>query len=756
MPESSPPQRINTGLYNDAVKGSVHNGSSAASSPRYLPPDSSSLHYTQKSDSSPSFMNDDPLPGSASGRYDVAQTWNHVNGGDEVMSAPADTSYKAGRTEESPDSKAVNGLSFISRPILENNDSSQGMNTEHDYGTERSHQNVGLHEDKGLLPAFAVLDRSNSFPAVPPLHQTRNFDSQPHPQSQVESILEEDEEAADMAQRIYDASDDQPIVEQERSEADFFGNPSDNEDNGLLRHGVAEEAVNVSFSPADEEARFEEGLPLMQSESATDEQARNSPDLPSGVSNEATGQVPDFFSEDAESPDEASFFKPAALDRKSTSQVLGSLSYPPHNATHDDNAFTSSTVDPQMVAEQSQPTETSPPPASKKDEDLAAMWQAALDDDDLLDDGELSNPEVASSAEAAHAIPHQTSQLPGLQQDRYSPASSQGHTPSFAYQNPMSTIGHQFPVSSMSSLSHSSSAPAGFGQAALQHGTSRPSMPKPAQSFADKSKGGYTSPYDLPMDVTRPKRRTNLQQMQNASNSGPSPPPPPPRSTSMYATGVPTDDLSPPLPPLPRINPSLPSERPSSSDVRAKPSVRGFFEELPSTKSRPTSSAGRYAPPAPQQQYGELPPRPEPPRQPPSTQRPGLTSSNTSPTYRLVPPERHSPYANSSQHDTPSIAPLQANPRYSPAPPLPSNVPPPRNKYAASPVAPGSRPPAPTSVMPFQPRTSSPLANGPLLTQQHSRKSSLPSDVPERPQPPPRFLTAQQPVIHGHPPALPQ
>ncbi|KAI4200631.1 MAG: hypothetical protein LQ350_003771 [Teloschistes chrysophthalmus] len=795
MPNSNPAQETNTQLRNDAVNISMRSADLDSSSPRYIPPNDSSLQYLQESNPSPGSHNDDQSHdhGNLSGDNDATQAWNHVDDGNEVECASADAFCEDSRSKDRPDTNAINGLSFISHPTPENRDSSQEVEAGHVSGAGDPYKDFNLQEGGSLLPAFGALNRSNSFPAVPPLHQTHGLNSQSHTQTQVEKILEEDEETGNIAQIMTHASDEQQTVKAEGSDADFFGTAVGNGDNGFSTHGLAEEDADISFSPVDEEARFEEGLPLMQSEPSENGQAQTSKELSLEILNEfSTDMVPDFFAEDTESPDEASFFKPPPLDRKSTNQVLDSLSLSPHNSRYDESdpqksrpsledisgggiAVSSSTVVSQVVAEQLQSTENLTPPTSQKDEDLSAMWQAALDDDELLDDSELPSTEavqatldlklVSPELQPVYSVdgrmqgfenPKAESRNdPASAQNRYSPVPNHGQMGPPANPNPMPLAGQQFQAPSMYSLSHSSSAPAGFGQPSAWYQSQsneqrppRPGMPKPAQSFADKSKGGYTSPYDLPMDVNRPKRRTNLQQVQNASSSRPSQPPPPPRSTSMYASGIPTDDSSPPLPPLPHASPSIPATRPTSSNVRAKPSIGSFFEELPSTKSRPSSSAGRYAPSAPQYQPGQLPPRPDPPRQPPSTQRPGLTSANTSPDYQLVPSERHSPYASLPQQDRTSNGPLQANPN-SPAPGSQSNLPPLRNRYAGSPAA-TSRQPASTTVMPFQPRTSSPLAHHSSLQQQPYY-----SEVPDRPQPPPRHMTTRQ-SSQEHPPVLPQ
>ncbi|KAL8871636.1 MAG: hypothetical protein Q9174_002577, partial [Haloplaca sp. 1 TL-2023] len=691
----------------------------------------------------------------------------------------------------------VNGLSF----------SHHDPNDDPDFSRE-------IHEQLGFL------DRSNSFPAVPPLHQTRKLDSQTYGQSQVESILEQDEEISDMSQQRYDSGEPQLDNMAKNPLGRRSGDEEDNDHENFVGFAADADVGDVAISPPDDEARFEEGLPLVQSGSFSldppEEQPSSPMDQPSedptatdqdffgqDVSSEflmedSTDPDQDFFAQNPRSSQEDASFKPAALDRKSTSQVLQSMSFPPQHITHDAPALQAdapslpdvpggesigssspetSHVDTEgtFLAEKLPEKGLGQEP-EQTDEDLAAMWQAALDDDDLLDDSETPAGEPSLDHTASTPYDTQASSGPATQTQRfgnvdltsnsavkrYSPASGQQSQPQ-VFQNHMPMAGQQMSGPSASYLSHSVSAPGGFGQAVAQQSlpnnvssNARPAMPKPAQSFADKSKGGYTSPYDLPMDVSRPKRRTNLQQVQNASNSRISPqPPPPPRSTSMYAAGSPVPDQSPPLPPLPSNASALPPNRPSSSSVRTKPSVGSFFEELPpTTKSRP-SSAGKYAPAAPQHLPGQIPPRPEAARPPPSVQRPPLTSSNTTPNFQLAPPERHSPYANLPQHDKTSGASLQAASRYSPAPGQPSNVPPSRNRYAASPGV-GPRPAAPPQTTTFQPRTSSPLAQDSSLQQQPFRKGSLPNGAPERPPPLQRNMTAQRYQSNDHAAALPQ
>ncbi|KAL8971010.1 MAG: hypothetical protein Q9183_001261 [Haloplaca sp. 2 TL-2023] len=804
MPESSL-QESHSQSTDSTSRNSPRNDDSKATSPRYVPSvetpmaqdqvlhaktEPTAIDRTGVAERSPSLQTSKPTSDSTrqSESYDGGESGHEGPGAS--LEVPSDSN------NGKQDTSTVNGLSFANDDL--NNDSG--------FSQEMSEQ-------------LGSLDRSNSFPAVPPLHQFRKLDGQAHGQSQVESILEQEEEVGDMSQQRYDMGEPQPNDTAEAPLERYSGDEEDDDYKNFAGIAADTDAGNVAISPPDDEARFEEGLPLVQSGSSSLEPPGEQPSPVEQLNEDSTTTDPEFFgqevtseflTEDYTTTDQDFFaqnpqssqgdasFKPAVLDRKSTGQVLQSMSFPPRHITHDTPAWQAE-VPSLSDAPGGEFTASSSPGTShgdtdrlhlaeklpergpehgpeQTDEDLAAMWQAALDDDDLLDDIETPAEQPAldhsastsSTIQGSHGSARQTHRFgnadadPSLPVNRYSPASNQQSQPQ-VFQNYIPAGRQQISGPSASYLSHSASAPGGFGQPAAQQSlpnnvssAARPDMPKPAQSFADKSKGGYTSPYDLPMDVSRPKRRTNLQQVQNASNPRMSPqPPPPPRNTSMYAAGSPVTDQSPPLPPLPSNASAQPPNRPSSSNVRTKTSVGSFFEELPSTTKPRPSSAGKYTPAAPPHLSGQIPPRPEAARPPPSAQRPPLTSSNTTPNLQLAPPERHSPYANLPQHDITSNAPLQATSRYSPAPGQPSNVPPSRNRYAASPGV-GPRPAAPPQTTTFQPRTSSPLAQDPSHQQQPFRKGSLPNGAPERPPPSQRSMTAQRYTSSDHAAALPQ
>lgn len=623
------------------------------------------------------------------------------------------------------------------------------------------------------------LSRTNSFPEVPSLRQNEAIPPHSLPHSQVEDIMEESVKTESLehgssniiASGLAAAEPSQDPFESARDEehAAFFDNPQ----------GI--QPVS-STAAADEESRFEEGLPLMPSTSQQENLT-----LPQDQTHEAEAAAfpavddeDDFFDKVSPSQTEnTSTFSPPPLDRKSTTQVLESMHYPPHSANHAESeptedtpslanltgsgiAASTSTVKSQVFAEQDINLAESEP----KDEDLAEMWKAALGDDDLLeedlnsmdpssffqDDGEgllegsedeagEFHPESATSPPLLEPIYSSDGSMQGFGNVNTKRSSSENKDlPPSAYQpQQVSSYPHHPGQNGAMSVPQNLQSTFGLNQTAYSSTRianamgqypstaiappSRPQMPASTQSFADKSKGGYTSPYDLPMDVTRPKKRTTYQQVRPSSDAQPtSNRPPPPRSSSMF-TGTPLPvEPQPPVPRLPgaRANPPTGSSIPPS--LKASPSVGSFFEDLPSSKTRPSSSLSRNAP---------LASRPTPPmasqrnlpRQPSLTQQPAPGSSSNSQQYQLLPPERMSLYGSAPQAE-PSTQTIPAmNARYSPAPTKTSSIPPPPNRYAASPSA-GTRPP-PSQALSFQPRTSSPLAHNHALSPQNHQNSVI-------------------------------
>lgn len=633
-------------------------------------------------------------------------------------------------------------------------------------------------------PRPGKISRTNSFPRVPPLRQTEIVPPHSLSHSQAENIMQEDKGGESMGPQP--SLDDLPASTSNGSTLQQSFDPTENEVDSFFADSNAIHAADPIVL-ADEQSRFEEGLPLMPSHSPEHFLTKgltNSPNTRRYSDKEEDNDDDDgFFDKISQSPsDETSSFRPQTLDRKSTTQVLDSLHYPPHSATHGETqsaeessslasltgegiVVSASTVKSQIGAEQQLNTTEALP----KDEDLAEMWKAALGDDELLEDNEDSlDPSsffeddgegfLEGSEDRAKTLFQTTASPPAIEpfygsdgstqgfgqtstkqsssHDKYPPVpASKSFTTSPTYDSGHSNDAptHQ-PSHVSSSLNHSVSAPNGFANTNWQHtyadqtSSSRPQMPPSTQSFADKSKGGYTSPYDLPMDVTRPKKRTHYQQLRpNSDAQVATTRPPPPRSSSMLTGAIPSLGATPSVPRLPSAVSSVSTGNGLSHPLKTSPGMGTFFEELPSSKPRPSSSMGRVAHPTSQ-------PTPTLPmsfqrdlsRPVSMEQQPSLGIPSPSQHYQLLPPERMSLYTNALQSEPVSQVLPIVNPRYSPAPVQQSNVPPPRNRYAASPSTVGR--PVPSQSLSFQPRTSSPLAqNSSLLQGNHQPSVADPS-----------------------------
>lgn len=685
--------------------------------------------------------------------------------------------------------------------------------------------------DTDPFKGMAKSDRTNSFPEVPPAHTPPIYhleESLPH--SQAEDIMNQVEhESKDI---FGDEGDD--------VEADFFSRTSATKESGddLLPEAGAEggerpydygQSYGGDVQQGEEqesEARYEEGLPLVQSpENHKSVEQSYSSNHPTSMDDEAED---DFFAQVSKSDQAHEAHPPEPhLERKSTMQVMDSMNFQSHSSTRNaiiqeqsmdssqsslDKAtgggigVSTSTVLSQVFSESDAATDAQPEdphgPGVESADDLAAKWKAALagdeflddDDDELLpdddepaekdtqdntldpaalfgsdDEGFLEDAEEQTTG--ADAFSKQTSppiptpvagpnghlvgfdSLGGPAQmnrpgssgtSRYLPPGANTAAPApsnnYAPSGPMLTDLINPTTTAAVSSPYMSPAMGTFPVAQQQ----RPELPK-AQSFADKSKGGYHSPYDLPMEVVKPRKRVSIQHMHPNYNNAPPASVPPPRSSSLYNQPPPppsrgsTSSLSPPtsshgIPqikaqPIPTPSSSGQSQGPPAKTVRKSQS--GFFEELPmSTKPRlaPRHSSALSSPT--QVPYGAPSPTHPPP---PSVGRPPYAPSSIQqhpiqpppPHQGLVAPERVSPYASLPSGNVP--VPAVAT-RYSPAPPPLAHShtapPPPVAQSRYSPAPPNSRQSMPTynsapsnqlpqsaPPLPHQPRTSSPLAH---------------------------------------------
>ncbi|CAG8022939.1 unnamed protein product [Penicillium salamii] len=522
------------------------------------------------------------------------------------------------------------------------------------------------------------------------------------------------------------------------------------------------------------ESRFEEGVPLL------DDSAPASPEQPS----EPRQSIDNVFANDDKDDAAESFFASggqaeekndgddffsslskgqteeepkAQLTRKSTTQVLESAGFDIESPASDISA--AAQFDDLLKGVSSEPpaakvTEPKAEPTEEElaalweaelgdspDDDLAARWEAALDDDDMLMDTEVNQAAPAPApTQQTPAAPTSALTL-GLSSPFQTPQPQSQPRPVPGVYTP-----HQPSTSDLlGGVPMPGTAPPAAA-AMPSYFSQKPANPVATrgESFAEQSKQGYKSPYDLPDDISRPRKPLVTHK--------PVPPP--------------VNSMPPPLPGSSGMPPPTSGFRPPSVPPPAAaappPAPKNFYEELPMPppRSRPASS-GRYtpnpqvapaamappmappmaspmAPPmaapmsqqpqnpyaavgsvAPQSPYQPTASAAVPPAQvgyspaaPPAAQPMGLPVPAS-----LEPPEQLDPYASlasSAPGGPPSISRYSPHPpgsqvsskppsssRYSPAPPSSSGG---RNRYASQPLN------VPGQNLPFQPRTSSPLA----------------------------------------------
>ena len=524
--------------------------------------------------------------------------------------------------------------------------------------------------------------------------------------------------------------------------------------------------------PSDSEARFEEGMPLVPREVTSPTASMDAATSVASAAFDSFGNddtQDDFFGNVGKSAEVDPL--PAPLDRKSTEQVL-SVMAPSEQAfdkasnnfdlTHSTGggiAVSTRTVAAQVLSETLQDIKQNGT-ASHDKEDLTALWQAALGDDDLLeddgaidpssffeDDGEGLLDDAAADAVISPPVPQpihdQTGQLKGF--DSLSRSTSGQYTPQSTRPNSayVPTAAHTMsqpgaPYGQPSSQSTLAYSP--YGRPALVQPPTPVAPVSTPQSYADQNKGGYTSPFDAPMDLSRPKRRpAQFVDPAKHQHDVRSMPPPPPRSSSTTVSPATNDAaMSPPTKAPPPSSSSYPN---SAVGSEARPHIKStsssFFEELLiESKPRPPSAQAR----AP-----IMPPTSLPPRTPsvPVTQ---LLPQAPPTNYGLVAPQRQMSFTDNLQqtgvqpqyNPQPSKTAPPANTRYSPAPTNASQGSPARGRYAALPQATAPpRVPSVSSVNPYQPRTSSPLlhsSSASLIQPSHERPlPSLPHDQAVKP-----------------------
>lgn len=402
-------------------------------------------------------------------------------------------------------------------------------------------------------------------------------------------------------------------------------------------------------------------------------------------------------------------------------------------------------------------------------------WDLDLDlDDDFLEEQDTSAIELSDDEgfleDDTPDVPQQSLHPTSTSSNRYTPQPSpvsqaeapvsSPYAPQSQFANPQKTI---------------TPAYGGFGQNLQyqQQQQARPPMASSAQSFADKAKGGYASPYDMPDDIVttrrRPTPRTSLPATQ--------PTPPPPRTSSISSNSDPSRSLPPPSNmPAANLSPpssahsmqgqmtGVPSNVPSKPSQPVKPASNDFFAELPVTsKPKPT---GRYTPqqnstahspalsspshfppkertaswsslrnevlpdsvgPQPHlrqpEQLPMFPSQPSVPARQNSLPIPQQTSSVPSSRYSPAPPPS-APTGNSRYSPAPPSAHGTTTSRYSPAAQGAAHT-----RYVSEPISAPPRPPS----QPYAPRTSSPLAFHSTAQQEGDNSLASESHVQHQP-----------------------
>ncbi|EAS27565.3 COPII coat assembly protein SEC16 [Coccidioides immitis RS] len=338
------------------------------------------------------------------------------------------------------------------------------------------------------------------------------------------------------------------------------------------------------------------------------------------------------------------------------------------------------------------------------EEELAERWKAFLGDDDIL----IENETLDGSIEGANTHTAEYQRHP------VQPASQVG-----SEQPPVNTYTPHQPSSS----EMLGGLPAA-GYSSTLGNLTNPEKSK-VESFSNQSKAGYQSPYDLPFDM-RPKHAPPRKIAPPVGVN------PPPRSSSMSGSRPPSSSYMVPGPNFSPVAAPPPVSGPDTTPPSTKEPVRtgSFFEELPVvSRSRP-STRGRYTPqPNMSQPASNLPMAPVAP--PPSLPQ---QSSDPYSQFQLQPPARLDPYSNLS---APPPQPAPTTSRYSPQPPPPGTKPAPFPRYSPAPpqsacmtssatyVSQSPTVQSSVNALPFQPRTSSPLA-------QHETAKSYPSPPRKR------------------------
>jgi hypothetical protein len=474
-------------------------------------------------------------------------------------------------------------------------------------------------------------ERSASFPSVPPL-ENKGHKQDGYEQSLLNMMV--NEVATGEGERgPFDSPAEQDLFggvqagEDAQDGEDFFNKVG-------LQDGIPTQTMggvdsNSGLQRQDTaDQRFEEGMPLVQHDEELVVESK---------------KAMDFFGSEPNSPPDDLFggvdqiveerFPFGSIQRKSTEQALSG----PTNAFYSGQGATSSksNVANQVITEieagkpapnvvfseptpvdegnffsqlreQPQPSEPQlaamePAAQPPREDEVAAKWQAALADDEFLDDDEGFLPsddegflpdDEPESIQAATA-PAGSVIIPQMQTAGYIPQqpqqSQQQQQQQWLAQPPQQPLSNSFTPQTgtflgapAQTLRHTQSAhfPAPTQTQPL-HSAVPPQAEKTLESFVDK-KEGYKSPYDLPMDIVTPSLKRRSSNLPRSQPLGTGFTTPPQRTGSIGSIG---SMLSPPA--------AVPPQGPPKPKTTTAPQ---FFEDLPLAppKLRSQSAMGRH------------------------------------------------------------------------------------------------------------------------------------------------------------------
>lgn len=605
--------------------------------------------------------------------------------------------------------------------------------------------------------------QADSSPALPPLHQGETSTFQAPSLFLLTDEVLEDRGKDEISQNKRDG----------RRSLMPFNSPSLVDADDELVVNPLDSPGGSSGSPAVEKARFDEVLPstlLKTREEKRDVSAGHSPIGMHGAISRGSSDICPIASQGG-----TLFNEPQSLDRKIEVRVVKAPSITSHVVTHDvlesaenpllefestsDKLETSRNMAVMEVVDEMRSkgtgsaSESSTTHSKAEGTDLAALWEAALEDDELLEDDEQCLDPSAyfeddgkgflwsqSREEAGTHLSVEPMSGPIDRNNEHSLdfnhtyAGIKTHSPVLlderahdfhqCHLNPSSESSvHQDVIGALSKIpalntqisptladmiDPSSQQQYGF----YARTPSRPQMPDTAQSFSDKSKGGYTSPYDLPIELTRPKKRAHLQQVQTASGvRGSRHVYTPPRSSSIHTTtlasktpnSIVSGDKS-----LDANDKRTTSATFHSHNIEVKPQTETFFEHLPPKKPRPLGTRATPVTLASQPNQSLDPQlQRELPRDNSLTQPPVSSTSGCPQPGQLLSPERLSLYAptldqefvghtfNSKTRHSPALTrPASTNHpglhRHAPNQESLSQAPAPTSRYSLAPTRPAS------------------------------------------------------------------